>query len=70
MLFFTQLYATILSEFDISIEKMIQKPLNKTCAHLLLSTHTCIESDINKALIKIEETSFVTSKPAMIRIED
>jgi len=62
--------ATILSEFDISIEKMIQKPLNKTCAHLLLSTHTCIESDINKALIKIEETSFVTSKPAMIRIED
>lgn len=62
--------ATILSEHNISIEKMIQKPLNKTCAHLLLSTHTCIENNINKALSIIEETGAVTAKPSMIRIED
>jgi homoserine dehydrogenase len=62
--------ANILSEHNISIEKMIQKPLNKTCAHILLSTHTCIESNINKALAKFQETGAVTAKPAMIRIED
>jgi len=49
---------------------MIQKPLNKTCVHLLLSTHTCIEENIIKALKKIEDTSVVTAKPVMIRIED
>jgi len=62
--------ANILSDHDISIEKMIQKPLNKTCAHLLLSTHTCIESNINDALKTIEEIGAVTAKPSMIRIED
>lgn len=62
--------ANILSDRNISIEKMIQKPLNETCAHLLLSTHTCLEKDINEALNAIEETGAVTAKPVMIRIED
>lgn len=62
--------ANILSDKNISIEKMIQKPLNDTCAHLLLSTHTCLEKDINEALNAIEETGAVTAKPVMIRIED
>jgi len=62
--------ATILGEKNISIEKMIQKPLNKTCAHLLLSTHTSIEKDIVDALNSIEEAGVVTAKPVMIRIED
>lgn len=62
--------ANILSDKNISIEKMIQKPLNETCAHLLLSTHTCLEKDINEALSAIEETGAVTAKPVMIRIED
>ncbi len=62
--------ATILGEKNISIEKMIQKPLNKTCAHLLLSTHTSIEKDVIEALENIENAGAVTEKPVMIRIED
>ena len=49
---------------------MIQKPLNTTCAHILLSTHTSVEKNIVAALKTIEETKVVTAKPAMIRIED
>ena len=62
--------ATILGEKNISIEKMIQKPLNKTCAHLLLATHTSKEKDVVEALKAIETAGAVTAKPAMIRIED
>ena len=62
--------ANILSKYNISIEKMIQKPLNKTCSHILLSTHISVESDINKALNEIKESGAVTAQPAMIRIED
>lgn len=62
--------ATILGDKNISIEKMIQKPLNRTCAHILLSTHTSIESDVVEALEKIEKAGVVTAKPVMIRIED
>ncbi len=49
---------------------MIQKPLNRTCSHILLSTHTSVEKDIIEALKTIEEAGVVTAKPAMIRIED
>ncbi len=62
--------STILGENNISIEKMIQKPLNRTCAHLLLSTHICFEKDIISALATIEKAEVVTAKPVMIRIED
>ena len=62
--------ANILSVKNISIEKMIQKPINSTHAHILLSTHTCIEKDINEALTAIEEAGVVANKPVMIRIED
>ncbi|WP_419763587.1 MAG: homoserine dehydrogenase [Arcobacter sp.] len=62
--------ATILGENEISIEKMIQKPFNKTCAHLLLSTHTSIEKNIHKAILQLENSKVVTIKPVMIRIED
>ena len=60
----------ILGDKNISIEKMIQKPLNETCAHLLLSTHECVEKDIVSALNSLEEEGAVTAKPVMIRIED
>lgn len=62
--------AIILGDKNISIEKMIQKPYNKTCAHLLLSTHICIEKDIKDALSALENSGVVTTKPVMIRIED
>lgn len=60
----------ILGDRNISIEKMIQKPLNETCAHLLFSTHECREKDITSALTALEEEGAVTAKPVMIRIED
>lgn len=61
--------STIFADKNISIEKMIQKPLKDNAAHLLLSTHTCIEKNINDALKALEDASVVTEKPAMIRIE-
>ncbi|GGD30093.1 homoserine dehydrogenase [Malaciobacter pacificus] len=62
--------ATILGTKNISIEKMIQKPLNKTCAHIMLSTHTSVEKDIMDALNAIVDAGVVTADPVMIRIED
>lgn len=62
--------AKILGDRNISIEKMIQKPINKTSAHLMLSTHTCYEKDINEALKQIVDSGVVIAKPVMIRIED
>ncbi len=62
--------ATILGEQNISIEKMIQKPLNRTYANILLATHTSLEKDVVAALEKIEQAGAVTAKPVMIRIED
>lgn len=62
--------ANILAKKNISIEKIIQKPLNETCAHLLLSTHICLEKDILLAIETLKETQGVMEKPIMIRIED
>ena len=55
---------------SISIEAMMQKPLNNSTANLLLTTHTCIEKDISKAINELENSGVVLSKPAMIRIEE
>jgi homoserine dehydrogenase len=62
--------ATILGDNSISIEAMMQKPLNNSTANLLLTTHTCIEKDILKAIKELENSGVVLSKPAMIRIEE
>ncbi len=62
--------ASVLGQNNISVEKMVQKPLNKTCAHLLIATHTSREKDVVEALETIEKAGVVTNKPVMIRIED
>ncbi len=62
--------ATILGDNSISIEAMLQKPLKNATANLLLTTHTCIEKDILKAINELENSGVVISKPAMIRIEE
>jgi homoserine dehydrogenase len=62
--------AKTLGEEGISIKAMLQKPLNATHANLLLSTHTCKEAQIQKAISGIKELSFVDEKIAMIRIEE
>lgn len=62
--------ATILGDNSISIEAMMQKPLKTQNANLLLTTHTCIEKDILKAINELENSGVVLAKPAMIRIEE
>ncbi len=62
--------ATILGDNSISIEAMLQKPLKNATANLLLTTHTCVEKDIIKAISELENSGVVISKPAMIRIEE
>jgi homoserine dehydrogenase len=61
--------ASILSKCSISIEKILQKPLESGFSNLLLATHKSKESDIIKALEEIEKLDFIQEKPAMIRIE-
>ena len=62
--------ATILGNNSISIEAMLQKPLKNATANLLLTTHTCIEKNIIKAIKELENSGVVLVKPAMIRIEE
>lgn len=62
--------ATILGNNSISIEAMLQKPLKNGSANLLLTTHTCVEKDILKAMKEVENSGVVLVKPAMIRIEE
>ncbi|CAM3932475.1 homoserine dehydrogenase [Arcobacter cloacae] len=62
--------ATILGDNSISIEAMLQKPLKNGSANLLLTTHTCVEKDILKAMKEVENSGVVLVKPAMIRIEE
>ncbi len=59
-----------LGDKDISIETMLQKPLNDTHANLLLSTHQSNERNIKEAMKSIEALDFVDGKIAMIRIEE
>ncbi|MBP7742221.1 MAG: homoserine dehydrogenase [Aliarcobacter sp.] len=62
--------ATILGDNSISVEAMLQKPLKNGRANLLLTTHTCVERDILKAINDLENSGVVLIKPAMIRIEE
>jgi len=61
--------AKLFGENFISIESMLQKPKHKSFANLLLSTHFCLEKDIQKALKELENFDFVNEKPFMMRIE-
>ncbi len=62
--------ASILAKNNISIEKIIQKPLDETNANLLLSTHICLEKDVLEVMEVLQKTKGVVEQPAMIRIED
>ncbi len=60
--------AKLFEEFDISIETMLQRPVDEGNANLLFSTHESIERDIQSVLAKIEKFDFVLNSPVMIRI--
>lgn len=64
--------ASILGSCDISIDSFLQKPGvdDKDRVTLLFATHTCKESDVKRALEKINDLEFVLSRPNMIRIEE
>ena len=62
--------AAIFGEFSISIESMLQKPSSDKYANLLLSTHKCVEKDIQKALQQLTQQNFIKKEPVMIRIEE
>ena len=62
--------AKVFGDNDISIENMMQKAKKEQKANLLLTTHTCVEKDILKAINELESSGVVLKKPAMIRIED
>jgi homoserine dehydrogenase len=63
--------ARVLSDFDISIETILQKVINGSDkAMLLCSTHTCKEKQIKSAITELEKLDSVDEKITMIRIED
>ena len=67
--------SNIFGDFDISIEKMLQKPIiqnGKTLdeATLLLSTHTCREKELKSAIEQLQQQSCIVDKPFFIRIEE
>ena len=61
----------LLSNLDISIEAMMQKPdVDKdACVELLFVIHKCKEKNIQEAIVQLEQLSVVKNKIGMIRIE-
>ncbi len=57
---------------NISMKSMLQKDKNPNSknATIVVTTHNCLEKDIRKALIKINELKFIVRKTVMIRIEN
>ncbi len=62
--------SSLLGEFNISIESMLQKPSsNENKANVLFTTHTCKEKDIQNAINDLAKLNGVDENIAMIRIE-
>jgi len=62
--------ASVLEEYGISIESMLQKPTkDNTIAKLLFTTHLCQEKEMQKAIKALSSLNNVHGTIAMIRIE-
>jgi homoserine dehydrogenase len=59
---------TLFGEHNISIETMLQRPVDTGFANLLFATHEAVEHDIQNVMEAIELLDFVVSSPVMIRI--
>ena len=59
----------VMGEQNISIETMLQKPSKSSNATLLLATHSCKESAMQKAIGQLHNLGSVKNRPVMIRIE-
>ena len=60
--------ATIFGDHGISVETMLQRPVDTGFANLLFSTHEAKEGEIQSVIRNLEALEFVTSSPVMIRI--
>ena len=60
--------AAIFGDYNISVETMLQRPVDAAYANLLFSTHMAREGDIQKVIAALENLDFVAAKPVMIRI--
>ena len=60
--------AAIFGDHNISVETMLQRPVDAAYANLLFSTHEAVEGDIQNVMGQIEALDFVAGKPVMIRI--
>jgi homoserine dehydrogenase len=62
---------SVFSKSNISIEKILQKPIESTQnVNILLSTHICNEFDLKNAIKDIKTNSFILDDPYFIRIEE
>jgi homoserine dehydrogenase len=60
----------ILGQHRISIAQMIQRGRKKGgSVPLVITTHTALERDIQKAVVEIKALSCVTEEPVLIRVE-
>jgi homoserine dehydrogenase len=59
---------TLFGEHNISIETMLQRPVDADYANLLFATHEAVEQDIQNVMATIEKLDFVAASPVMIRI--
>ena len=58
----------LFEENNISIETVLQRPVDATSANLLVSTHIALEKDVQNMITSLEALEFVNAKPVMIRI--
>ncbi len=61
--------ARVLANANISIGSMVQQPSKADAAELVFLTHEAREKDINEAIKRIEDLSFVRSKVTRLRME-
>jgi len=60
----------ILSSSNVSIQRIIQNPINFNQASIVIITHKCMEKNIKKTIQKISYKNFIVKKIVMIRIRD
>ena len=62
----------VLAEFNISIDAMLQQPSHnkEESTELIISTHQCVESQMNAALVKIQSLATVIDPIIRIRKEE
>ncbi len=62
----------ILADLDISIDAMVQKEPHEgqELVDIVILTHTCLEKNVNAAMVKIEALAAISEPVARIRLEE